>query len=87
MDSEDEIQRRLKQAKTEIKALVEHYDYSIVNEDVEQAGKKIQEIVLKERDRSPEERRNERVGPGAVAASENRRRNVELDVQRILESF
>ena len=53
----------------------------------ERAGKKIQEIVLKERDRTLEQRRDERVGPGAVAASEKRRRNVELNVQRILESF
>lgn len=87
MDSEDEIQRRLKQAKTEIKALVERYDYHVVNDDVERAGEKTQAVVLKERNRSPEERRNERVGPGAVAAAEKRRRNVELNVQRILESF
>ncbi len=87
MDSEDEIETRLKQAKTEIKALLEHYDYWVVNDDVERAGEKIQEIVLKERDRSPEERRNERVGPGAVAAAEKRHRNIELRVQRILESF
>lgn len=87
MDSEDEIQRRLRQAKTEIKALVEYYDYYVVNDNIERAGKRIQEIVVKERDRSHEERRNERVGPGAVAAAEKRRRNVELSVQRILESF
>jgi guanylate kinase len=87
MDSEDEIQRRLRQARTEIKALIDYYDYHVVNDDVERAGKKIQQIVLKERDRSPEERRNERVGPGAVAAAEKRRRNIELNVQRILESF
>ncbi len=87
MDSEDEIERRLRQAKTEIKALLEHYDYWVVNDDVERAGEKIKEIVLKERDRSPEERRNERVGPGAVAAAEKRHRNIELRVQRILESF
>ncbi len=87
MDSDDEIERRLKQAKTEIKALLEYYDYWVVNDDVKRAGEKIQEIVLKERDRSPEERRNERVGLGAVAAAEKRRRNIELRVQRILESF
>ena len=87
MDSEDEIQRRLRQAKTEIRALVEYYDYHVVNDNIDGAGKRIQEIVVKERDRSAEERRNERVGPGAVAAAEKRRRNVELSVQRILESF
>lgn len=87
MDSEDEIQRRLNQAKTEMKALVEYYDYHVVNDDVERAGKKIQEIVLKERHRSAEERRNERIGPGAIAAAEKRRRNIEQNVQRILESL
>jgi guanylate kinase len=87
MDSEDEIERRLRQAKTEIKALLEYYDYYVVNDDVERAGKKIQQIVLQERRRSPEERGRERVGPGAVVAAEHRRRNIELDVQRILESF
>ena len=87
MDSEDEIERRLKQARTEIKALPEYYDYAVVNDDVERAGKEIQGIVLRERNRSAEERRNDRVGPGAVAAAEKRRRNVELNVQRILESF
>ena len=87
MDSEDEIERRLRQAKTEIKALVEYYDYRVVNDDIERAGKRIQDIVLKERDRPVEARRNERVGPGAVAAAEKRRRDIELNVQRILESF
>jgi len=87
MDSEDEIERRLKQARTEIKALLEYYDNAVVNDNVERAGKEIQSIVLKERERSPDERRNERVGPGAVAAAEKRRRNVEFKVQRILESF
>ena len=87
MDSEDEIERRLKQAKTEIKALLEYYDYCVVNDDVDRAGKKIQQIVSKERQRSPEERNKERLGPSAVVAVEQRRRNIEPDVQRILESF
>lgn len=87
MDSEDEIERRLKQAKTEIKALPEYYDYHVVNDDVERAGKEIQEIVLKERNRSEEERRNERLGAGAIAFAEKRRRNIELNVQRILQLF
>ncbi len=87
MDSEDEIERRLKQAKTEIKALPEYYDYAVVNDDVERAGKEIQKIVFKERSRSAEERRDERLGAGAIAAAEKRRRNIELNVQRILELF
>jgi guanylate kinase len=87
MDSEDEIERRLNQARTEIKALPEYYDYAVVNDNVERAGKQIQGIVMKERNRSAEERRNERVGLGAVAAAEKRRRNIELNVQRILELF
>lgn len=87
MDSEDEIERRLNQARTEIKALPEYYDYAVVNDNVGRAGKEIQGIVMKERNRSADERRNERVGLGAVAAAEKRRRNVELNVQRILELF
>ena len=87
MDSEDEIERRLRHAKTEINALPEYYDHHVVNDDVERAGREIQAIILKERNRSPEERRRERVGLGAVAAAEKRRRNIELNVQRILELF
>ena len=86
MDSEDEIERRLRQAKTEIKALLEYYDHCVVNDDVERAGKEIQQIVIDERQRSPEERK-QRLGRGAVVAAEQRRRNIEQDVQRILESF
>jgi len=87
MDSEDEIERRLKQAKTEIRALPEYYDYAVVNDNVERAGKEIQGIVLKERNRSAEERHGERDGLGAVAGAETRRRNIESNVQRILELF
>lgn len=85
MDSEDEIERRLKQAKTEINALVEYYDYAVVNDDVERAGKEIQAIVLNERHRSPEERRRQRIGLGAVATADQRRRTLGLKVQKILE--
>jgi guanylate kinase len=87
MDSEDEIERRLKQAKTEIRALPEYYDYAVVNDYVERAGKEIQGIVLKERNRSAEQRHGERDGLGAVAGAETRRRNIESNVQRILELF
>jgi guanylate kinase len=87
MDSEDEIERRLKQAKTEIRALPEYYDYAVVNDNVERAGKEIQGIVLKERNRSAEERHSERAGLGVVAGAEKRRRNIESNVQRILELF
>jgi len=87
MDSEDEIERRLRQAKTEIKALPEYYDYHVVNDDVARAGREIQGIVLKERARSADDRRNERVGVGAIAAAQKRRSNIELSVQRILELF
>jgi len=87
MDSEDEIERRLRQAKTEIKALPEYYDYHVVNEDVARAGKEIQGIVLKERARSSDLRRSEKVGVGAIAAAQKRRSNIELSVQRILKLF
>jgi len=77
----------LRQAKTEIKALPEYYDYHVVNDDVARAGREIQGIVLRERARSADERRDERVGVGAIAAAQKRRSNIELSVQRILELF
>lgn len=88
-NSEDDIQRRLKQAKTEIGALAEYYDYFIVNDDIERAGAKIQEIVRRERARTFEERRVERMGAGAMALAEQRRKRLESDsqAQMILQSF
>ncbi|HVS74067.1 MAG TPA: guanylate kinase [Candidatus Acidoferrales bacterium] len=87
MDSEDEIQRRLRQARTEILAFSECYDYQVVNDDVERAGEEIRAIVLEERRRAPVDRRKERSGTGAVTATVPRRADRQSKVQRILESF
>jgi guanylate kinase len=45
-DSEDEIQRRLGQARDEIQAFGRYYDYCVVNDDVERAGCEVQAIVV-----------------------------------------
>jgi guanylate kinase len=44
-DSDEEIARRLAKARDEIAAF-EHYDYCVVNEDVERAGREAQAIVI-----------------------------------------
>jgi len=44
-DSDEEIARRLAKARDEI-ADFEHYDYCVVNEDVERAGREAQAIVI-----------------------------------------
>ena len=87
MDSEDEIQRRLMQATTEIVSFSEYYDHLVVNDDVDRAGKEIQAIVLKERERVPGDRRKERSGAGAVTAALHRRASTALRAQNILDSF
>jgi guanylate kinase len=45
-DSGDEIARRLAKARDEIAAFGRYYDYCIVNEDVERAGREAQAIVM-----------------------------------------
>src|SRR5438067_4190983 len=45
-DSEEEIARRLAKARDEIAALGKYYDYCVVNEDVERAGREAQSILL-----------------------------------------
>ncbi len=45
-DSNDEIARRLAQARDEIAAFGKYYDYCVVNEDVERAGREAQSIVI-----------------------------------------
>lgn len=87
MDSEDEIQRRMAQATTEIVAFSEYYDYRVINDQIDRGGKEVQAIVTKERQRSPEERYRERSGPSAVAAAMGRRAPIEPHARRILESF
>jgi guanylate kinase len=45
-DSREEIARRLAQARDEIAAFRKFYDFCVVNEDVESAGREAQAIVL-----------------------------------------
>jgi guanylate kinase len=45
-DSDEEIARRLAQARDEIAAFGKYYDYCVVNEDVERAGREAQAIVV-----------------------------------------
>src|SRR5262249_60086207 len=45
-DSDDEIARRLARARDEIAAFGQYYDYCVVNNDVESAGREAQAIVL-----------------------------------------
>lgn len=44
-DSEEEIERRLKRARDEILAFGKYYDYCVVNDDVEKAGREVQAIA------------------------------------------
>lgn len=48
-DSDEEIARRLAQARDEIAAFGKYYDYCVVNEDVERAGREAQAIVVASR--------------------------------------
>src|ERR1700726_2534054 len=45
-NSDEEIARRLAKARDEILAFSKYYDYCVVNEDVERAGKEAQAIVV-----------------------------------------
>src|SRR6202171_2443609 len=45
-DSDEEIARRLAQARDEIAAFSKYYDFCVVNEDVERAGREAQAIVI-----------------------------------------
>jgi guanylate kinase len=58
-DSDEEIARRLAQARDEIAASEDFYDFCVVNDDVERAGREAQAIVLALRCGSP--RRRDRV--------------------------
>src|SRR5216684_4209756 len=44
-DSNEEIARRLAQARDEIAAFGKYYDFCVVNEDMERAGREVQAIV------------------------------------------
>jgi guanylate kinase len=45
-DGEEEIQRRLARAREEIRAFGRYYDYCVVNDDMERAGREVQAIVV-----------------------------------------
>jgi guanylate kinase len=45
-DSEEEIKRRLARARDEIAEFGKYYDYCVVNDDVERAGREAQAIVI-----------------------------------------
>jgi guanylate kinase len=45
MDSDEEIARRLAKARDEISEFGKYYDFCVVNEDVERAGREVQAIV------------------------------------------
>src|SRR5579859_8096383 len=46
MDSDEEIARRLARARDEIAEFGKYYDYCVVNDDVERAGREAQSIVV-----------------------------------------
>jgi guanylate kinase len=45
-DSDEEISRRLARARAEIEAFGKYYDYCVVNEDVDRAGREVEAIVI-----------------------------------------
>jgi guanylate kinase len=48
-DSDEEIARRLAKARDEIAQFDKYYDFCVVNEDVERAGREVQAIVIAQR--------------------------------------
>jgi guanylate kinase len=55
-DSEEEIARRLARAREEIAVFGKYYDFCVVNDDVERAGREVQAIVTALRCSSPRQR-------------------------------
>ncbi len=51
-DPQDELARRLAQARQEILSLSGYYEYLVINDDLERAGREVQAIALAERCRS-----------------------------------
>jgi guanylate kinase len=45
-DSDEEIKRRLARARAEIEAFGQYYDFCVVNQDVEQAGREVEAILI-----------------------------------------
>jgi guanylate kinase len=44
-DSDEEIARRLARARSEIEAFGKYYDFCVVNQDVEKAGREVEAIL------------------------------------------
>lgn len=55
-DSDEEIARRLARAREEIAVFGKYYDFCVVNDDVERAGREVQAIVTALRCSSPRQR-------------------------------
>src|SRR6201997_5776373 len=56
-DSDDEIARRLAMARAEIEAFGKYYDFCVMNQDVEQAGREVEAILTAVRCSRPRQRR------------------------------
>jgi len=56
-DSDEEIARRLARARAEIEAFGKYYDFCVMNQDVEQAGREIEAILTAVRCSRPRQRR------------------------------
>jgi guanylate kinase len=44
-DSDEEITRRLARARAEIESFSKYYDYCVLNQDVDQAGREVESIL------------------------------------------
>ena len=51
-DAQEEVERRLAQARQEILSLSGYYEYLVINDDLERAGREVQAIALAERCRA-----------------------------------
>jgi guanylate kinase len=56
-DSDEEIARRLARARAEIEAFGKYYDFCVMNQDVEQAGRDVEAILTAVRCSRPRQRR------------------------------
>ena len=56
-DSDEEIARRLARARAEIEAFGKYYDFCVMNQDVEQAGREVEAILTAVRSSRPRQRR------------------------------
>src|ERR1700758_2729246 len=56
-DSDEEIARRLARARAEIEAFGKYYDFCVMNQDVEQAGREVEAILTAVRCSRPRQRR------------------------------